>query len=150
MMNPIVPADPRLRKRALIFVSITLLVGLVWLYFFQGFLREMEALATASPQLAFEKLHPVGTAALMVTLFSATMLAGLLAYASLRVYRAGQWPPPGWRVIWETPIRTGRQASMVALFFLLLAIAVIAYGVLIVSLPRSMPEEQIEIPMEEV
>ena len=91
-MNTSIPADPRLRKRALIFVSITLLLELVWRYCFQGFLREMEALATASTQLAFGKLHPVGTAALMVTLVSATMLAGVLAYASLRVFRAGQWP----------------------------------------------------------
>ena len=98
-MNATVPADPRLRKRAIAVVSITWLVGLVSLYFFQGFLREMEALATASPQLAFEKLHPVGTAALMVTLFSATALACLLGYAAFSVYRTGQWPPPGWRVI---------------------------------------------------
>jgi hypothetical protein len=60
-MNATVPADPRLRKRALAFVSITLLVGLVFLSFFQSFLREMEALATASPQLAVEKLNPLRT-----------------------------------------------------------------------------------------
>jgi hypothetical protein len=111
MTNTTVPADPCLRKRPIAVVSLTLLVGLVCLSFFQGFLHEMEALATASRQLAFEKLHPVGTAALMVTLVSSTMLAGLLAYASLRVFSAGQWPPPGWRVIWETPIRTRQQAS---------------------------------------
>lgn len=46
---------------------------------------------------------------LMVTLFSATMLAGLLAYASLRVYRAGQWPPPGWHVIYTMSMHTGRH-----------------------------------------
>jgi hypothetical protein len=149
-MNATVPADPCLRKRVIIFVSITLLVGLVWLSFFQGFLRELEALATASPQLAFEQLHPVGTAALMVTLISATMLAGVLAYASLRVYRAGQWPPPGWCVLWDTPIRTGRQASMVAMSFFLLALAALVYGAVIVNLPGSEPEEQLETPMEKV
>ena len=71
-MNTPLPTDPRLRKRAIIFVSITLLVGFIWLSFFQGFLREMEALATASPQLAFEKLNPVHNATRNVTLFSAT------------------------------------------------------------------------------
>ena len=81
-MNTTVPADPRLCKRTILIALTMTLVGLVSLYFFQGFLREMEAFATASPQLAFEKLHPVGTAALMVTLISATMLAGVLAYAS--------------------------------------------------------------------
>ena len=114
MMNATVPADPRLRKRASAVVSITLLVGLVLLYFFHGFLREMEALVTASPQLAFEKLNLVRNAVRNVALFSATVLACLLGYASFSVYRAGQWPPPGWRVVRETPIHTGRQASMVA------------------------------------
>jgi hypothetical protein len=58
MMNPTVPADPRLRKQTIAVVSIILLVGLVCLYFYHGFLRGVEALATASPQLAFEKLNP--------------------------------------------------------------------------------------------
>jgi hypothetical protein len=149
-MSTTIPADPRLRKRAIVFVSITLLVGLVFLYFFQGFLREMEALATTSPQLAFEKLNPVRNATKSVTLFSATALACLLGYVAFSVYRAGQWPPPGWRVIWKTPIRTGRQASKVALFFLLLALAAFVYGAVIVSLSEPVPEEQMEVPMEEV
>ena len=79
-MNTTVPADPRLRKRAIAVVSITLLVGLVFLSFFQGFLREMEALATASPQLAFEKLKPVRNAALGCHSFfcdGVSVLAGL-------------------------------------------------------------------------
>ena len=150
LMNTTVPADLRLRQRAIAVVSITLLVGFAFLYCFQGFLREMGALATASPQLAFEKLQPVGTAALMITLFSATALACLLGYVSFSVYRARQWLPPGWRVIWETPIRTGRQATVVAVFILFLAVVALVYGAGIVSLSEPVPEEQIEVPMEEV
>jgi hypothetical protein len=128
MMNATIPADPRLRKRAIAFVSITLLVGLVWLYYFQGFLREMEALASASPQLAFEKLNLVRTAVRNVTFFSATALACLLGYAAFSVYRTRQWPPAGWRVMYTMSIRTGRQAAMVALFFLVLALALSCMG----------------------
>jgi hypothetical protein len=142
-MNTTVPAEPRLRKRGIAVVSLTLLVGLVFLSFFQGFLRELEALATASPQLAFEKLHPVRKAVCSVTLFSATALACLLGYVSFRVYRAGQWPPPGFHVVWDMPIRPGRQASMVALFFLVLALV---YGAVIVILSRPVPEGEIEVP----
>ena len=149
-MNTTVPADSRLRKRPILIALTMTLIGLVSLYLFCRFLYEMEALATASPQLAFEKLYPVGMAALLVTLFSATMLAGVLAYASLQVFRAGQWPPPGWRVVWDMQIRTGRQATVVAVFMLLLAVAVMVYGVLILNLPERVPEEQIEVPMEEV
>lgn len=150
LMNTTVPADPRLRKRAIAVVSITLLVGFVSLSFLQGFLREMEALATTSPQLAFEKLNPVRNAVWGVTLFSATALGVLLGYAAFSVYRAGQWPPPRWRVVWDTPIRTGRQATVVAVFMLLLALAALVYGAVIVSLSEPEPEEEIEVPMEEV
>jgi hypothetical protein len=45
----------------------------------------MEALATASPQLAFEQLKPIHNTLQGGTLFSAATLAGVLAYASLRV-----------------------------------------------------------------
>jgi hypothetical protein len=38
----------------------------------------------------------------------------------------------------------------VALFFLVLAVIVMACGVLILNLPEPVPEEQIEVPMEEV
>jgi hypothetical protein len=74
--------------------------GFVFLYFFEGLLRELEALTTASPQLAFEKLNPVRKAVRSVALFSATALAYLLGYVSFSVYRAGPWPPPGWRVVY--------------------------------------------------
>ena len=110
----------------------------------------MEALATASPQLAFEKLNPIRTAVRGVTLFSATTLAVLLGYVSFSVYRAGQWPPPGWRVVWDMPIRTGRQATVVAVFMLLLALAALVYGAVIVSLSGPEPEGQLEVPMREV
>jgi hypothetical protein len=110
----------------------------------------MEALATASPQLAFEKLNLIQTAVRSVILFSATALACLLGYVSFSVYRARQWPPPGWRVIYNMSICTGRQASMVALFFLSLALAALVYGAVIVSLPGPMLAEEEEVPMEEV
>src|SRR5688500_628047 len=103
-MNDTVPADPRLRKRAVAVVTVTLLVGFVGLSSFQGFLREMEALATASPQLAFEQLNSIRTVAWGITLFSATALGVLLGYVAFSVYRTGQWPPPGWRVMYTMSI----------------------------------------------
>jgi hypothetical protein len=50
----LVPADPRVRKRAILLVVLTTLLGCAALYLFQGFLREMEALERTSPQLAFD------------------------------------------------------------------------------------------------
>ncbi|NOT57905.1 MAG: hypothetical protein HOP18_25155 [Deltaproteobacteria bacterium] len=119
------------------------------LSYFHDFLQHIEALATASPELAFEKLNPVHAAALGVTLGCASALAGLLAYVALRVYRAGQWPPPGWRVVWEMRVRTGQQATVVAVFFLLLAIVVMVDAVWLLHLPGPVPAEP-EVPLQEV
>jgi hypothetical protein len=148
--TPPFPLTSDYASAIILFVSLTLLLGLVFLPFFQGFLREMEALATASPQLAVEQLNSIRTTARGVTLFSATALVCLLGYVSLSVYRAGQWPPPGWRVMYTMSMRTGRQASIVALFFSFLALVALVYGAGIVSLLEPMSEEEIEVPMREV
>ena len=91
-MNITIPADPRLRKRAILIALTITLMGLVSLYLFHRFLCEMEALATAAPQLAFEKLNPVTQRPAGCHALFCDDLAYLLGYASLRVYRAGSGP----------------------------------------------------------
>jgi hypothetical protein len=44
----------------------------------------------------------------------------------------------------------GTTATVVAVFMLLLALAALVYGSVIVNLPGPEPEEQTEVPMEEV
>lgn len=144
----IIQADPRDRKRAILIVVLTTLLGFTSLYLFQGFLREMEALESASPQLALEKLRPIGTAALGVTLVSSTGLAGMLVYVALCVIRARQWPPPGFRVAWDMPIRKGRPAIGMAVILIFLAGVAISCGAILLSLPE--PEEQQEVPMRKI
>jgi len=149
MMNTAVSADPRLRKRALILVLTSFVAGALLLSFFHGFLQDIEALATASPQLAFEKLSLIRNATLGFTLVCSTALVGLFAYISFRVFRAAQWPSLGGRVVWEMPVRTGRRATAIAVFLLFLAVVVIADAVWLWSLPEPVPQEQV-VPMEDV
>ena len=47
-------------------------------------------------------------------------------------------------------IRTGRQATVVAVFMLVLALTALVYGAVIVSLPGPELEEEIEVPRREV
>lgn len=149
MVNATVQADPHLRRRALILVFTVLVTGALFLYYFHGYLRDVEALATASPQLAGAKLSLIQQVTKSVVLCSAIVLAALLSHVAFRVLRAAQWPPPGFRVVWDMPIRTGRQAIVVAAFFLFLAVSVIADAVLMMNLPGPVPKEQ-EVPMREV
>lgn len=146
----VVHADPRVRTRARLLVVLTALIGCAALYLVQGFLRDMEALEKVSPQLVYEKLHPIGTTALGVTLVSSTVLAGVLVYVALCVVRAGQWPPPGFRVAWDMPIRRGRSATHVAVFLIFLA--GVALGWVVLALNLSEPElgEQRAGPSREI
>jgi hypothetical protein len=47
-------------------------------------------------------------------------------------------------------VRTGRQATMIAVFFLFLILVVIVDATLILNVWEPVPEGQIEVPMEEV
>lgn len=69
----------------------------------------------------FEKLTLIHNASLRLTLVCSTAVIGLFLYCAVLVLRAGQWPPPGFRVVWEMRARTGWQATVVTLCFLLLA-----------------------------
>jgi hypothetical protein len=77
LMNVTVPADPRLRKRAFILMLTSFVAGTLFLSFFHGFLQDIEAQATASPQLAFEKLSLIRNTTLDFTLVCSTALVGL-------------------------------------------------------------------------
>ncbi|NOT58036.1 MAG: hypothetical protein HOP18_25815 [Deltaproteobacteria bacterium] len=138
-MKKTVAADPRLRKRAIILIVTACVASALFLPFFRGFLRGVESRAGDHPQVVFEKLTLIHNASLSLTLVCSTALVGLFLYCAVRVLRAGQWPPPGFRVVWEMRVRTGRQATVVAMCFLLLAVLVIADAVWLVSLPGPVP-----------
>lgn len=148
MATSTVPADPRLRERALILMLIAVVVSTLFLPFFRGFLHGVESLVDDYPQLVVEKLRLIRNITLGFTLVCATILAGVFVYIAARVFRAGQWPPPGWRVVVEMRVRTGRQAAAVAVFFLFLAVFALADVVWLWSLPG--PAEPHALPMQEV
>jgi hypothetical protein len=148
--NATTPADPHLRRRAIAGAVITTLVGVISLLWFRGYLRGLEALATASPQLALQKLSPIRRILIALMLCSSTTLAGVLAYIALRIIATGQWPPPGWLVLWETPTRTGRQATAVVALLLILAVASLVFGITMVSWIWPEPGAQGGPPMREV
>lgn len=133
-MNALVYADPRLRKRAIIVILTTALVGVLYLYWLSGFLHEVELLSMTDWKAAIEKLWPPLLATIVAVLCSSGAVAGILTYLAVRVYRTGQYPPPGIRVLWDTPLRTGRAATVAATLILILAVAAIVYGALTIWL----------------
>ena len=128
-MNATVHADPRARKRVIFIILTIVLGGSAYLYWFTGFLQDMERLSETEWEAAFGKLWPLLLVTTASLLGLSTALASILTYLAVRVYRTAQYPPPGIRMLWDTPLRTGREARRAALCMLLLAVGPIAYGV---------------------
>jgi len=147
-MNTLVHADPRLRKRAIVVALMTALVGIVYLYWLNGFLDNVEILSVTDWEAAVEKLWPILLVTMAAVLCSAVAVAGILAYLAVRVYHTGQYPPPGIRVIWNTPLRTGRAATVAATCILLLAVATIVYGALMIHILWRAPDVHLASPIQ--
>ncbi len=135
-----VHADPRVRKRALVVFLTIALAGIAYLYWFNRFLAAVEILSLTDWEAAVEKLWPILLATMAALLCSSIGVAGILTYLVVRVYRTGQYPPPGIRVLWDTPLRTGREAMIATAFILLLAVAAIASGVVMMWVLWRVPE----------
>lgn len=128
MPPPLISADPQLRARLLVWGTCVVGMGIGCLFFLKGRLDRLAALSTAAPELAAEQFQrlAVRVAALLLVLTGA--VGSLGSYLALRILRTGQYPPPGLRVVRDTPLRTGRPARRVALLLGTLAALVFLGG----------------------
>lgn len=114
MEDQIVPADKKLRKLVLVAAVLVAAVGLPVLAVLHGYLREIENQAQRNPQAAVQKA---------ICLTAIVAWVGGLGFvgAGLRLFRLGRrinradrFPPPGMKVIKNTPVRTGAKARALA------------------------------------
>ncbi len=140
MNDPVVKADPALRKKTIVFVVAASLLGLVLIVFFQSELGRVDELARENPQAALEQLlNRLHLLALSMTLLFVPFSLYLL-YVSIRTYRTSRFPPPGTRVIRDTRIVTGRRARMRGIAGVLVAAAFLALALYAVRLMITMGE----------
>lgn len=129
----VIRADPLRRKQILGLLSATLITVALYLYFVQGFISEVEILANTSPQLAIEKLRRLRSYEVASLLGLTAVVSGSFGYMAARIYRTGQYPPPHVQVAWNTRLRTGRDATVVAALVVILALVVLIYGLALVQ-----------------
>jgi len=114
MTDEIVPADPKLRSRLLWWSGSAVVAGLLFLAMLYLYLREIARVAEVNPAAATE------SAVRMVTglgwVCGACLVGMALWFGRLaeQVSRTGRYPPPGRKVLRDTPVRTGRKAASVA------------------------------------
>ncbi len=114
MENEIVRADKKHRRRVACWTGVGLLGGGVGLFVVWRSLADITAAAGENPSQAAE------AAVVLVTVFG-WIAAGSLIGAGLwswrlarKIRRAGRYPPPGAKVVRDTPLRTGAKALTMA------------------------------------
>lgn len=107
----IVTADPALRRKALaagLGVVVALLVAMVSA---RDLLGSLSTLSQASPAEAV-----LWFAAFMVPILALAVVVGVDALRrSLATFREGRFPPPGMRVLRDTPVIRGRMARVIGI-----------------------------------
>jgi hypothetical protein len=109
-MTEVRRADPAARRRALLFVIVSALVGTVLIAGFEHYRTPLRDWLGSEPG---DLTH---RATLVFFLAAAVLSAPLLAFAAYlwslgaKVLRAREFPPPGSRVIRDTPVIEGQAA----------------------------------------
>ena len=102
MADQVVRGDPALRRRAIWLLLSAAVLGAFALTVVSAQLREVSAAATMQRWL----WSAVGLAS-----GGSLVFGGYLARLAQRVFRTGQYPPPGQRVIRDTPVRRERPCQ---------------------------------------
>jgi hypothetical protein len=124
-------ADPTLRRRAVLAVALGAVVGALLIAAFDRYAGPLRDWISSQPSGA------PGRGMLALLLGAMLLAAPLLVFAArlwsigASVLRAGEFPPPGHRVIRDTPVVEGRAAVLRGRVFLALAIVLVVISALL-------------------
>ncbi len=121
-------ADPELRRKVLLGAVLATLVLVVGLIVLGQRFAELEILARESAYQASRQGLALARVLLMTIAGGAIVLGGVLGRLSWRTLRSGCYPPPGTRVINDTPVLRGARARRYGRSGLILSALVIAAG----------------------
>jgi len=129
MYETVIPADTRLRTQVIVWGTCTLVLGLACILYLNTYLDALTALHTAAPQLAAEQIQRLFFLLAIGIALLTGLLAGIVSYLAVRVLKAGQYPPPGMRVIRDTKLKTGREAKFTAIIAMTLTALALLCGI---------------------
>jgi hypothetical protein len=126
--NAIIRADCHVRARVLIALVLCTILGVIAFVAGDTYVEQLMTLSTTAPQLAIAKIRHFVVVLASVVMLLALGLTGVLGYLSLQVLRSGQYPPPGMKVLRDTPVQTGSRATRRAVVGMLLAVLALCGG----------------------
>ena len=121
------PADPTLQRELVLVVILLALIGAVYFGYLLAEIERVRGAETPDPSSLLEQLQWMSIG--LVGVVSAFLI--YLIMVAIKVFSSGQFPPPGARVVNDTPIRRGVRARIIALSGVVLglfALAAALYG----------------------
>jgi hypothetical protein len=129
MNTKMIRADNRLRAYTAIALVVIIACGFVTYDWTQRALVEIEKLAQYDRQLAFDRAASFLKLAAAVVGVTTAFVAVSEARKARRALAAGEWPPPGTRVLMDTPVVEGEPARRRAKFVIGLSIAMLVIAI---------------------
>ena len=103
-------ADPRARRLALILVGFATLAGLALVVVFESQLSALQRWITEDPEQMDDRLVLAVWGLALASVVPTLFLSAYLWRLGARVVHSGVFPPPGMRVVRDTPVLLGRAA----------------------------------------
>ena len=125
----IVPADPAIRRIALIGWGVMAVIGAAVVWYVTRVLGEAQAMATYDPRGAFIEVQRIAIPAVVVGTLIGVCVAVYCLIAGAQVIRAGRFPVPGARLVRPTPIRRGAAAHRAGVMMVIVSLVMLAASV---------------------
>lgn len=134
MKAEIVPADPVFRRRVMGAIMVLGLLGAAAIFALHHALQGVAQAADGDLHAAIEKVRYLQYVFLTVNACISVPLAAWCARAGWSTWHHARFPPPGMRVLRDTPVRTGPYARLAAAAQWLVAIAVLSTNLLLLRI----------------
>jgi len=134
----ILPADPKARRMAIALALGVGVLGAAAVWAVRHYQRQILELAEVDRAAAVAKAIQLTDLFAWVVGLSLMGIGLWAAWLGRRIHKAQQFPPPGMRVIRDTPVRTGPTARRIGLMGMGLGLAIGLMGPVAIWLLRSL------------
>ena len=114
MEQQVVTGDKRLRFQVWLAVAVLLVGAAIGLGIFRSQMAEVNKTVGQQQQAAVAAMARLVTIVAWIAALSSLGTAAWFAQLAWRIQRAGQYPPPGMKVLRAKTVRSGRQARSAA------------------------------------
>jgi hypothetical protein len=127
-MQDLLPADPRARRVAIAVWAVGAIAGTAAVWFLSSYLETLTELGRTDRDAALALFRSRVLPAFIVVVLVAVVTGALLLRQGLQIYRTGEFPPAGAKLIRPTPRRSGSTARAIG-------VVLAATGFLLAGIP---------------